>query len=106
MIFNSFNGFDDYEEFSGDLHKIIIEYGLEPDFILTREGEKIIVNEIWSHDDAEITANRIYEFDSFFVDLIPKEIKCDVLNEVLDIYVSEENYEEAAIIRDEIKLLN
>ena len=112
MIFNSFNGFDDFDDFddfkdfnkfSMDFDDIISKYGLKSEFILTKEDNQIIINEIWSDDDSEITANRIYEFDSFFIELIPIEIRLDVLNEVLDILVEDENYEEAAIVRDQIK---
>ena len=110
-MFNSFNGFDDFDDFedfnkfSIDLDKIVSKYGLKPEFILTREDDKIMINEVWSGEDSEITANRIYEFDSFFIELIPIEIRLDVLNEILDILVEDENYEEAAIVRDQIKLM-
>jgi len=42
----------------------------------------------------------------FFLELIPIEIKRRVLEDVLDIYVFEERYEEAAEIRDEIIKMN
>jgi protein-arginine kinase activator protein McsA len=45
----------------------------------------------------------VYDFDPFFVELIPNEIVLDVLKEVLEIHVFDENYEEAIIIRDIIK---
>jgi protein-arginine kinase activator protein McsA len=38
--------------------------------------------------------------------LIPDEIKKRVLEEVLDIYVNDERYEEAAEVRDEIQIIN
>lgn len=44
-----------------------------------------------------------YEFDIFFLELIPDEIKKRVLEEVLDIYVNDERYEEAVEVRDEIQ---
>ena len=107
MIFDSFEGFEGFEDFSSNnFTNIIYEHNLKPDYFISREDEKIIINEIWSDDSSDIIANRIYEFDSFFTDLIPEEIKLDILNDVLEIYVEVENYEEAAIIRDQIKELN
>lgn len=106
MMLNSFNGMDGYEEhFSiGDFDKIIAKFKLKPDFILTKDDDKIVINEIWSSPkNKSVSANRIYEFDIFFLELIPDEIKKRVLEEVLDIYVSDERYEEAAEVRDEIQ---
>lgn len=106
MMLNSFNDMDGYEEiFSlGDFDKIVAKFKLKPDFMLTKDDDKIVVNEIWSSPkNKSVSANRIYEFDIFFLELIPDEIKKRVLQEVLDIYVSDERYEEAAEVRDEIK---
>jgi len=106
MMLNSFNNMDDHEErFSlGDFDKIVSKFKLKPDFMLTKDDEKIMINEVWSSSkNKSVSANRIYEFDIFFLELIPDEIKKRVLQEVLDIYVNEERYEEAAEIRDEIQ---
>lgn len=103
MMLNSFNNLDGYEEhFSfDDFESIVNRFNLKPDYMLTREDDKIMVNEIWSSKgNKSVSANRIYEFDVFFIDLIPSEIRKRVLQEVLDIYVNEENYENAANIRD------
>lgn len=108
MILNSFNDMDGYEEhFSvGDFDLLISRFNLKPDFILTRDDDKIMVNEVWSSPmNKSVSANRIYEFDIFFLELIPDEIKKRVLEEVLDIYVCEEKYEEAAEVRDEINMI-
>jgi hypothetical protein len=105
MILNSFNTDDSEDYFSlGDFDKIVSKFKLKPDFMLTKDDDKIMINEIWSNPkNKSISANRIYQFDIFFLELIPDEIKKRVLQEVLDIYVSDERYEEAAEIRDEIK---
>lgn len=96
--------FDDIPDFNfREFHSLVHEYDLTPDFEITREGKTIFINEIWSNDNVDIVAKRVYEFDSFFVDIIPNEIVLDVLKEVLDIYVFDENYEEAVVIRDMIK---
>jgi hypothetical protein len=97
---------DGYEErFSiGDFDLLVSKFNLKPDFVLTVEDEKIMINEIWSHPkNKSVSANRIYEFDIFFLELIPDEIKKRVLEEVLDIYVNDERYEEAVEVRDEIQ---
>ena len=106
MMLNSFNDMDGYEErFSiGDFDLLVSKFNLKPDFVLTVEDEKIMINEIWSHPkNKSVSANRIYEFDIFFLELIPDEIKKRVLEEVLDIYVNDERYEEAVEVRDEIQ---
>jgi hypothetical protein len=109
MILNSFDGFDDFNDFSqfrlDQFTNIVNKYNLIPEFFITKEDSSIIINEIWSNSGTDITANRIYEFDTFFIDIIPEEIRNDVLQEVLEIYVSDENYEEAAVLRDTINLL-
>lgn len=106
MMLNSFNDMDGYEErFSiGDFDLLVSKFNLKPDFVLTVEDEKIMINEIWSHPkNKSVSANRIYEFDIFFLELIPDEIKKRLLEEVLDIYVNDERYEEAVEVRDEIQ---
>ena len=94
------------EDFSmGDFDSIVTKFNLKPDFLLTRENDKILVNEVWSSSkNKNISANRIYEFDIFFLELIPDDIKKRVLEEVLEIYVEDERYEEAAEVRDIINI--
>jgi len=106
MMLNSLNDMNDYDFFSlSDFDKVISKFNLKPDFTLHKEDGKIIVNEVWTHPRVKITANRIYEFDIYFLDLVPDEIKENLLKYILDIYVEDERYEEAAEIRDEIKNL-
>lgn len=103
MMLNSFNSSDGYEDhFSfDDFETIINKFNLSPDFMISREDDKIMINEVWSSPkNKTVSANRIYEFDMFFLDLIPVKIKRRVLEEVLDIYVNEENYEDAVEVRD------
>lgn len=109
-MFNSFDNFDDMENYEhmsmDDFDQIVEKFNLKPDFILTKHYDKIMINEVWSSPRFKtVSANRIYEFDVFFIELIPEEIKKRLLQEVLDIYVEDERYEEAAEIRDEIKNL-
>lgn len=103
MIFESY--FDDDESFSEmEFNKIVKEFNLIPDFILSRDDDKIIINEIWSSPKNTVSVDRIYEFDTFFIDMVPDVIKKRVLEEVLQIYVNDENYEEAVIVRDMLKI--
>lgn len=103
MIFESY--FDDDESFSEmEFNKIVKEFNLIPDFILSRDDDKIIINEIWSSPKNTVSVDRIYEFDTFFIDMVPEVIKKRVLEEVLQIYVNDENYEEAVIVRDMLKI--
>lgn len=103
MVFESY--FDDDESFSElEFNKIVEQYNLSPDFILNRDEDKIIINEVWSSPKNSISVDRIYEFDTFFIDMVPIQIKRRVLEQVLDIYVFDENYEDAIIVRDMLKL--
>lgn len=99
MIYESYSGNND--KFSEiDFQKIIKEFNLTPDFILSRDDDKIIINEIWSSEDTSVSVDRIYEFDIYFSDCISELIKKNVLVEILDILVEEERYEEASEVRD------
>lgn len=107
-IFNN-DMFDDIpdnesEMFSMDDFEIIIsKFNMKPHFSLYREDWKIIINESWSSTkNRAISANRVYEFDPGMIEIIPEIIRRDVLESALEIYVNDENYEEAAIVRDVI----
>lgn len=92
---------DMFTDFNENFDEIIKKFNLKPRFEITKEDGKIMVNEIWwSSRTTTVSANRIYEFDYFMIDIIPMEIRDSVLKEVLDIHVMDENYEEAAILRD------
>lgn len=107
-IFNN-DMFDDMPEsesemFSMDDFEVIIsKFSMSPNFSLYKEDWKIIVNETWSSaKNRAISANRVYEFDPTMIDIIPEIIRMDVLKSVLEIYINDENYEEAAVVRDVI----
>ena len=105
MKYESFNDFGD-EKFLNDIslksfNEIVERYNMYPTYEIFREDSKIMINEVWTSDvTPAITATRIYEFDTFFVDLIPIEIRKNLLNDVLQISLVDENYELAAEIRD------
>ena len=105
-MLNPFNDFDDDEFSFEEFDEVINKFKLKPDFILSREDDIILVNEVWSSPKNNVSANRIYQFDIFFLELVPDEIKKRVLEEVLEIYVADERYEEAAEVRDTMKILN
>jgi predicted glycosyltransferase len=105
MKYESFSDYGD-EKFLSELsiksfNEIVEKYEMYPNYDIFREDGKIMVNEVWKSDvQPAITATRIYEFDVFFVELIPIGIRNDLLNEVLQICVDDEKYEVAAEIRD------
>ncbi len=104
-MFDSFD-FNDFDNISlSDFNEIVSKFNLKPKFSLTKDDDIIIVNEIWSNKESQVSANRVYDFDVQFIDIIPKEIKKSLLESVLNIYVEEENYEEAILIRDILTLL-
>lgn len=101
MKFESFDNLENSNIFSVDNFDLIVsKFKLKPEFFITQEKDKIIINETWSSTKNIISANRIYEFDIFYIDIIPEEIRFSVLKEVMSIYVLDEQYEEAALIRD------
>jgi len=91
---------------SNDYFDSIIEiYGLKPSYSVYQNNlDEIIIDEQWKSDESkDIKANRIFKFDILFLDFIKEDCRIDVLNKVIDILVLNENYEDAALIRDVIK---
>ncbi len=104
------------ELYGSDKDKISIEsfdiliknLNMKPDYqiILDHDGD-IIINEEWSSlISSGIKANRIYKFDINYLDMISFDDRFKVLSEILEIYVNQEKYENAACIRDTINQLN
>lgn len=100
--FENIFGEDSHDYFD----KVIKRYGLKPSYkIYQNEKDEVIINEEWMSEDSEtVKANRIFKFDPFFLELIKEESKLEVLNKVLDLYISVEDYENAAVVRDIISL--
>jgi len=84
------------------LDSIIEIYGLKPIYLVYQDDTlDIIIDEQWKSTENDVVkVNRIFKFDILFLDLIKEESRLDVLKKVLDIYVRNENYEEAVYIRD------
>lgn len=82
--------------------------GLRPEYNVIYDDElNIVINEEWSSPISEsIKANRIYSFDISLIDMIQDCDRISVLNDILDIYVSYEKYEEASIVRDTISSIS
>jgi protein-arginine kinase activator protein McsA len=53
-----------------------------------------------------VTANRLFKYDPNFIYLIKEESQKDVLNKVLELFVKLEDYEQAAIVRDIIEMID
>ena len=96
--------------FGGDskdyFDKIIERYNLKPNYnVYQNEQNEVIVDEEWISPDSEkVKANRIFKLDVFFLDLIREESRMDVLKKALELYVSVEDYENAALVRDIIQI--
>jgi hypothetical protein len=109
MIFYSFiNMFnEETPDFNNtSFEDIILQYNLYPDYELSiNEDNDIVINETWEslNDNIGIIASRIYNFDPDFIYLIPLDIRKSLLEEVLDLLVQVEKYEDAALVRDVIK---
>ncbi len=102
----------EYEDFFGkDSHNyfesIISLYNLKPVYdVYYNEANEIIIDEQWvSEDNKTIKANKIFKFNTFLVSMIIDEHRKEVLSKVLDLLVKDENYEEAASVRDIISNL-
>ncbi len=98
---------DVFGEDSHDYFDHIIQtYGLKPKYkVFQNEQNEVIVDEEWVSPGSEsVKANRLFKFDPFFLDLIKEESRPEVLNKVLELYVSIEDYENAALVRDIINI--
>lgn len=74
---------------------------MKPEYNVFLDERDVIISEEWSSRISEdIKANRIYKFDSEFVNMILLEDRPKVLSMVMDLYLLSENYEDAAILRD------
>jgi hypothetical protein len=96
---------DDFnEDESIPFEDLIKKYDMIPLVNITIDDDGILVSEKWHSEDYEhITAERFYYFDIFFMEYLPNNVKVKALNEILNIYVDMEMFEEAIIVRDEIK---
>lgn len=87
---------------------LIKSLNMKPNYqiFLDNDGE-IIINEEWSSLVSNgVKANRIYKFDIDCIEMISIDDRFKVLSEILEIYVGQENYENAAYIRDTVNQLN
>lgn len=90
--------FDQFDEFINRLE-------LKPEYsIFENEKGDLIINEEWTTaKNKSIRVTRLYKFDIGILDTIELDKKFELLQKALEIYVSNENYEQAAVIRDIIK---
>ncbi len=88
--------------------EMVFSLNLKPCYqIFLDKDNDVIINEEWSSSISEnIKANRIYKFDPNFIDIIQPEDRIFVLEDILKIYVDNEYFEMAAIVRDIIKDLS
>jgi hypothetical protein len=87
---------------------LIQKLDMRPEYqiFLDKDGE-VIINEEWSSlVSTEVKANRIYKFNIDSVNMILLEDRSKVLLEILNLYVDQENYEEAAALRDLMRNFN
>ena len=97
----------DFEDVFGEnshdyFDSIIRKFGLTSSYVVYQnEKDEVIVDEQWiSPKTNSVKANRIFKFDPYFLDLINEKDRVSVMEKALELYVSIENYEEAAIVRD------
>ena len=100
------------EVFGGDsndyFETIIAKFGLEASYcVYQNEKDEVIIDEQWiSPKTKNVTANRLFKYDPNFIYLIKEESQKDVLIKVLDLFVKLEDYEQAAIVRDIIEMMD
>ena len=87
---------------------IIAKFGLEASYcVYQNEKDEVIIDEQWiSPKTKNVTANRLFKYDPNFIYLIKEESQKDVLNKVLELFVKLEDYEQAAIVRDIIEMMD
>lgn len=105
---NDFGGYinydpDDYP--NEDFKSLVKKHDLQPEFDITEDNEGFLVTETWSSVDNSVVANRYYYFDIFYVDLIDDRLRSEILQYVLDVYIEREEYEDAAVVRDLLKIM-
>jgi hypothetical protein len=85
---------------------IIQKFELRPVYnVYQNNDDEIIIDEQWISNDSDLVkANRIFKFDPLFLDLIQEDSKLFVLQKALELYLSVEDYENAAIVRDVINI--
>lgn len=100
------------EVFGEDSHDyfetIIAKFGLEASYcVYQNEKDEVIIDEQWiSPKTKNVTANRLFKYDPNFIYLIKEESQKEVLIKVLDLFVKLEDYEQAAIVRDIIEMMD
>ena len=87
---------------------IIAKFGLEASYcVYQNEKDEVNIDEQWiSPKTKNVTANRLFKYDPNFIYLIKEESQKDVLIKVLDLFVKLEDYEQAAIVRDIIEMMD
>lgn len=86
---------------------LIQKLDMRPEYNIFLDNGDIIINEEWSSlHNSDIRANRIYKFNLDFINMILLEDRPRILSRILNIYVDQENYEEASVLRDIIKEFN
>lgn len=103
----------DFEKLFGDNSKdyfdlIIKKYKLKSKYVVYQnEKDEVIIDEQWTSEDNEkVKANRIFKFDPNFLELIEDDRMIEVLEKVIQLYVSIEDYENAAIVKDLLDSVN
>ncbi len=108
MELDDFFNADGFKKISLDqFDEFINRLNLKPKYsVFENERGDIIVNEEWStKKNKSIKVNRFYKFSIDLLD-VPEDKKVFLLEKALEIYVSSERYEEAALIRDTIKAIS
>jgi len=95
---------DDFDDIP--FEELVKKYNMVPVVSIELDDYDILVYEKWmSNGYYDVVADRYYYFDIYFMELLPVDIRIKTLNDILNVYVENEMYEEAAIVRDEIKKL-
>jgi len=85
---------------------MVDRYNMTCEYTIEEKSGYIVIVENWSSEiNKNIKLNRIYPFSVSHIDLIDEPSRKDILERILDKYVENENYEEAAEIRDIIGLM-
>lgn len=104
MEFDDFFNTDGFKKISLDqFDEFINRLDLKPKYsVFENEKGDIVIDEEWStKSNKSVKVNRFYKFNLNLLD-IPEDKRQVLLEQALQIYVSSERYEEAALVRDTI----
>jgi len=93
------------KESKDKFNKFIDENGMELTISFYKDVDIEMIKEDWKNEDATININKVYEYDNLVLEVLDDFILKEIYSKKLDICINDEEYEEAAILRDKLNNL-